>query len=57
MVITLRTYELLLTLLSGMVVVKLAKFDCIQAGVILHPGPITVDEINGNHCISSSLNI
>lgn len=30
-----------------MVLVKLAKFDCIQAGVILHPGPITADEING----------
>lgn len=30
-----------------MVLVKLAKFDCIQAAVILHPGPITADEING----------
>lgn len=29
-----------------MVLVKLAKFECIQAGVILHPGRITVDEIN-----------
>ncbi|KAK2980457.1 hypothetical protein RJ640_028865 [Escallonia rubra] len=31
---------------GGVVVVKLAKFDEIQAGVVLHPGPLTVDEIN-----------
>ncbi|KAK4425740.1 1,4-beta-D-glucanase [Sesamum alatum] len=31
---------------GGMVVVRLAKFDCIQAAVVLHPGPITVEEIN-----------
>ncbi|KAJ9182034.1 hypothetical protein P3X46_006069 [Hevea brasiliensis] len=30
---------------GGMVVVKLASCDDIQAAVILHPGPITVDEI------------
>ncbi|KAI5650613.1 hypothetical protein M9H77_36618 [Catharanthus roseus] len=31
---------------GGMAVVKLAKFDRIRAAVILHPGPITVEEIN-----------
>jgi len=31
---------------GGVVVVKLAKFDDIQAGVVLHPGPITEDDIN-----------
>lgn len=31
---------------GGMAGVKLAKFDCIKAVVILHPGPITVEEIN-----------
>uniref|UniRef100_A0A2C9WAX8 Dienelactone hydrolase domain-containing protein n=1 Tax=Manihot esculenta TaxID=3983 RepID=A0A2C9WAX8_MANES len=30
---------------GGMVVVKLASYDCIQAAVILHPGTITADEI------------
>lgn len=30
-----------------MTVVKLAKFDCIKAAVVLHPGPITEEEING----------
>ncbi|GAB2266441.1 hypothetical protein Dimus_001449 [Dionaea muscipula] len=32
---------------GGVVVVKLAKFDDIQAGVVLHPGRLTVDDING----------
>lgn len=33
---------------SGMVVSKLAKYEStIDAAVILHPGPITVDDING----------
>ncbi|KAI3469502.1 hypothetical protein Pfo_026165 [Paulownia fortunei] len=31
---------------GGMVAVRLAKFDCIDAAVLLHPGPITVEEIN-----------
>ncbi|CAN4113487.1 unnamed protein product [Withania somnifera] len=31
---------------GGMVVSKLAKYGTIGAAVILHPGPITVDEIN-----------
>ncbi|KAL9252541.1 hypothetical protein AKJ16_DCAP16554 [Drosera capensis] len=31
---------------GGNVVAKLAKLDDIQAGVILHPGPLTVDDIN-----------
>ena len=32
-----------------MVVVILANnLDCIQAAVVLHPGPMTEDEINGN---------
>ncbi|CDP16397.1 unnamed protein product [Coffea canephora] len=32
---------------GGMVVVKLANnLDCIQAAVVLHPGPMTEDEIN-----------
>ncbi|KAL0348789.1 UNVERIFIED_CONTAM: hypothetical protein Sangu_1106700 [Sesamum angustifolium] len=30
----------------GMVAVRLAKYDCIEAAVVLHPGPITVEEIN-----------
>lgn len=30
-----------------MVVVRLAKFECIDAAVILHPGPITPEQING----------
>ncbi|GFQ03757.1 carboxymethylenebutenolidase homolog [Phtheirospermum japonicum] len=29
-----------------MVTVRLAKFDCIEAAVVLHPGPITVEQIN-----------
>ncbi|GAB2227613.1 hypothetical protein Droror1_Dr00009439 [Drosera rotundifolia] len=31
---------------GGVVVAKLAKFDDIQAGVILHPGRLTDDDIN-----------
>ncbi|KAG8370175.1 hypothetical protein BUALT_Bualt14G0089900 [Buddleja alternifolia] len=31
---------------AGMVGVRLAKFDCIDAAILLHPGPITVEEIN-----------
>lgn len=31
----------------GMAVVRLAKYDCIDAAVLLHPGPITQDQING----------
>ncbi|KAI8561422.1 hypothetical protein RHMOL_Rhmol04G0338500 [Rhododendron molle] len=31
---------------GGVVVVKLARSDDIQAGVVLHPGPITEDDIN-----------
>ncbi|KAL0388672.1 UNVERIFIED_CONTAM: Carboxymethylenebutenolidase [Sesamum radiatum] len=31
---------------GGMVAVRLAKYDCIEAAVVLHPGPITVEEIN-----------
>ncbi|KAF7837222.1 endo-1,3-1,4-beta-D-glucanase-like [Senna tora] len=31
---------------GGVVVAKLATSNHIQAGVLLHPGPITVDEIN-----------
>jgi len=31
---------------GGIVVTKLAKFDDLQAAVVLHPGPLTVDEIN-----------
>ncbi|GMH18807.1 hypothetical protein Nepgr_020648 [Nepenthes gracilis] len=30
---------------GGVVVVKLAKFDDIQAGVVLHPGQLSVDDI------------
>ncbi|KAK4405666.1 hypothetical protein Sango_0573100 [Sesamum angolense] len=30
----------------GMVAVRLAKYECIEAAVVLHPGPITVEEIN-----------
>ncbi|GFP83967.1 endo-1 3 [Phtheirospermum japonicum] len=33
---------------GGMVTVRLAKFDCIEAAVVLHPGPITVEQINGD---------
>ena len=29
-------------------VTKLAKSNEIQAAVVLHPGPISVDDINGN---------
>ncbi|CAI9776836.1 unnamed protein product [Fraxinus pennsylvanica] len=35
---------------GGMTVVKLAKFDCIKAAVVLHPGPITEEEINEVKC-------
>ncbi|KAG8370174.1 hypothetical protein BUALT_Bualt14G0089800 [Buddleja alternifolia] len=31
---------------GGMVGVRLAKFDCIDAAILLHPGWITVEEIN-----------
>ncbi|KAL3812718.1 hypothetical protein ACJIZ3_013986 [Penstemon smallii] len=31
---------------GGIAVARLAKFDCIQAAVLLHPGPVTVEEIN-----------
>ncbi|XP_051146668.1 endo-1,3;1,4-beta-D-glucanase-like [Andrographis paniculata] len=31
---------------GGILVVSLAKFDCIQAAVLLHPGPISVEKIN-----------
>ncbi|KAM7485486.1 hypothetical protein LguiA_001495 [Lonicera macranthoides] len=31
---------------GGMVVTKLAKLDDLQAAVVLHPGPLTADEIN-----------
>ncbi|KAL3648926.1 hypothetical protein CASFOL_005329 [Castilleja foliolosa] len=31
---------------GGTVAVKLAKFDCIEVAVVLHPGPITVEQIN-----------
>ncbi|XP_022878797.1 endo-1,3;1,4-beta-D-glucanase-like [Olea europaea var. sylvestris] len=40
---------------GGMVVVKLAKFDCIKAAVVLHPGPMTDDEINEVNCPISIL--
>lgn len=32
---------------SGIVAAKLASSHYIQAAVVLHPGPITVDDING----------
>ncbi|KAL8515396.1 hypothetical protein ACS0TY_014195 [Phlomoides rotata] len=32
---------------GGLVAVKLAAFDCIQAAVLLHPGVITEEQING----------
>jgi len=35
---------------GGVVVVKLAWSDDIQAGVVLHPGPITEDDINQVKC-------
>ncbi|KAH6816505.1 alpha/beta-Hydrolases superfamily protein [Perilla frutescens var. frutescens] len=35
---------------GGMVVVRLAKFDCIDAAVLLHPGPITEEQINEVKC-------
>lgn len=41
-------------LVSGMVVTKLAKFDDLQAAVVLHPGPLTADEINRKFHFSSS---
>ncbi|KAG8370173.1 hypothetical protein BUALT_Bualt14G0089700 [Buddleja alternifolia] len=31
---------------GGMVAVRLAKFDCIDAAILLHPGWITVEQIN-----------
>ncbi|CAA0839890.1 alpha/beta-Hydrolases superfamily protein [Striga hermonthica] len=31
---------------GGKINLRLAKFDCIQAAVLLHPGPITEEEIN-----------
>jgi len=40
---------------GGVVVVKLASSDCIQAGVMLHPGRITEDEINEVKCPLSIL--
>lgn len=42
---------------SGVVVVKLASSDYIQAGVVLHPGRITEDEINGNFHTSKAHNL
>lgn len=41
----------ILAFTSGMAVVKLAKFYCIGAAVILHAGPITVEGINGGPSI------
>lgn len=38
--------------LSGKVVVNLASSDHIQAAVVLHPGRITDDEINGKDHVS-----
>ncbi|XP_047983611.1 endo-1,3;1,4-beta-D-glucanase-like [Salvia hispanica] len=35
---------------GGMAVVRLAKYDCIDAAVLLHPGPITQDQINEVKC-------
>lgn len=32
---------------TGMMVVKLAKYDDIKAAVILHPGRLTDDDVNG----------
>lgn len=32
----------------GMAVVRLAKYDCIDAAVLLHPGPITQEQITGD---------
>ncbi|CAI9753447.1 unnamed protein product [Fraxinus pennsylvanica] len=40
---------------GGMVVVKLAKFDCIKAAVVLNPGPITEEEINEVKCLIALL--
>ncbi|THG19083.1 hydrolase tropI-like [Camellia sinensis] len=40
---------------SGVVVVKLAGTDDIQAAVLLHPGPITEDEIKEVKCPISIL--
>ncbi|XP_058212287.1 endo-1,3;1,4-beta-D-glucanase-like [Rhododendron vialii] len=40
---------------GGVVVVKLASSDYIQAGVVLHPGRITEDEINEVKCPISIL--
>ncbi|KAA8538545.1 hypothetical protein F0562_028153 [Nyssa sinensis] len=39
---------------GGVVVVKLARSDDIQAAVILHPGRITEDEINDSSCYSGA---
>lgn len=41
----------------GMVVVRLAKFECIDAAVLLHPGPITEDQIIGECFDSCNLKI
>lgn len=41
-------------LVAGMVVVRLAKFDCLDAAVLLHPGPITEEQINGDHMNSKT---
>ena len=38
---------------SGMVVVKLANSTDIHAGVLLHPGQITEEQINGKHFSNS----
>lgn len=40
---------------GGMVVVRLAKYDCIDAAVLLHPGPITEEQINEVKCPISIL--
>ena len=42
----------LLAYFSGMVLVKLASSTDLHAAVILHPGPITEDQINGKYPIS-----
>ena len=42
----------LLAYFSGVVLVKLASSTELHAAVILHPGPITEDQINGKYPIS-----
>ncbi|CAN6355274.1 unnamed protein product [Urochloa humidicola] len=37
---------------GGVVVVELAKAPDIQAAVVLHPGPVTVDDIKGQSSVS-----